>query len=366
MLRFKQFLLFEDTIEMGDNFGRRKKIVRPSPLTPDAAIRAFDLSQDYDPFAAFLDTENATDDEIISAFEKNKVGMESPSFERLNKRLKALEKEFTGNNLVSEKAKDIRAALIQERLRLTSPNITIDDATKLKEPPHIRAAKGMPPDLIELGWHNIGWWNNLTPRQRALYYKPDPRGIFQPEPSLLRNKFIFKEVQTPSKYTAKSNIDLMTGLKTGATTLLDPTQPVVDATVAQTARVSPKFANTDLLPASRSRIPNAPRPVASGLAYSGAGFVGSLAGEYIVKPAAEKVGVFDAVEKGSKAAFSRMPNWAVDVADKSLGAAQVILDPITPIANIMQKGMEASTQREVDSIIDARRPSQVRFRGPKF
>lgn len=151
-----------------------------------------------------------------------------------------------------------------------------------------------------------------------------------------------------------------------ATTLLDPTQPVIDATVAQAAKVAPKFTNIDILPASRSRITNAPKPVASGLAYTGAGIAGGIVGEYLVKPAAEKAGVFNAVEKGSRAVYSTMPNWAVDVADKSLGTAQFALDPITPIANIMQKGMEASTQREVDSIIDVGRPSQVRFRGPKF
>lgn len=60
----------------------------------------------------------------------------------------------------------------------------------------------------------------------------------------------------------------------------------------------------------------------------GAGVVGALAGEYIVKPAAEKLGVFDAVEKGTRAALSRMPDVAADVADVALGAAQVALDPV--------------------------------------
>jgi hypothetical protein len=40
------------------------------------------------------------------------------------------------------------------------------------------------------------------------------------------------------------------------------------------------------------------------------------------------LGVFDAVEKGSKKAFSKMPDWAVKASDKALGAVQVALDPI--------------------------------------
>ena len=70
------------------------------------------------------------------------------------------------------------------------------------------------------------------------------------------------------------------------------------------------------------------RPPTTAAASVGAGTVGSLVGEYLVKPAAEKAGVFNAVEKGTRAVLSRMPNWAADVANVGLGAAQVALDPI--------------------------------------
>jgi len=92
----------------------------------------------------------------------------------------------------------------------------------------------------------------------------------------------------------------------------------------------------------------------------GAGIVGGLVGEYMVKPAAEKAGVFDAVEKGSRAAFSRMPDWAVDAADKTLGAAQVALDPLSA----MQKPMEQGAEREAEELVKrAGSPSKVRFTG---
>lgn len=191
---------------MGGNFDRRKRIVRPSPLTPDPAIRAFDLSQDFDPFAAFSDTTNMTDEEVVSAFEKYKAGNEMPAMKRLQTRLDLTAKEFSGEQLVSEKAKEIRAALMQERLRLSSPDITIDDATRLKPPPEVRAARGVPPDIVKLGWHNIGWWQDLKDEHRPLYYKPDIRGIFQPEPSQVRDDYLFKQVETPTKYTVGSMV----------------------------------------------------------------------------------------------------------------------------------------------------------------
>lgn len=211
MLRFKQFLLFEDTTDMGDNFERRKRIVRPSPLTPDPAIRALDLSQDFDPFAAFSDTENMTDQEVVDAFEKYKTGAgnEMPAMKRLQTRLDLTAQEFSGEKLVSEKAKEIRDALMKERSRLASPNLAIDDATKLQPPQHVRAKKGVPPDMIKLGWHNIDWWSRVKDEHRPLFYKPEIRHLFQPEPSQVKNDYLFKEVKTPPKYTAKSTVDAM-------------------------------------------------------------------------------------------------------------------------------------------------------------
>jgi len=194
MLRFKQFLLFEDSIGMDSGgFDKRKRIVRPSPLTPDPAIRAFDLSQDHDPFAAFLDTENMTDQEVVDAFEKYKLGNKMPAMQRLQARLDNTAKEFFGDKLISEKAKEIRHALMQEKIRLANPNITIDDATKLRPKP-----------IINLNSPERDfWWNfQLTPKQRTLLTKPDLRGVFQPEPSYIKNNYIVKEIK-PSQSTVE-------------------------------------------------------------------------------------------------------------------------------------------------------------------
>jgi hypothetical protein len=103
-----------------------------------------------------------------------------------------------------------------------------------------------------------------------------------------------------------------------ATTLLDPVSAATSAITTQASKVAPKFS---VKPISTSSL-------ASGAGYLGAGTVGGLIGSMIVEPTAEKLGVFDAVEKGSKKAFSKMPDWAVKASDTALGAAQVALDPI--------------------------------------
>jgi len=74
-----------------------------------------------------------------------------------------------------------------------------------------------------------------------------------------------------------------------------------------------------------------------------AGVAGGLAGEYGVKPAAEKLGVFDAVGEVSKAAFERMTPAELDVADKALGAAQYVLGggPVDQLTTDAVKGIQS-------------------------
>lgn len=77
-----------------------------------------------------------------------------------------------------------------------------------------------------------------------------------------------------------------------------------------------------------------------------AGVAGGLAGEHIVKPAAEKAGVFDAVGRASKAAFERMPPAAVDAADKALGAANYVLGggPVDQLTTDAVKGVQSGME----------------------
>jgi len=125
------------------------------------------------------------------------------------------------------------------------------------------------------------------------------------------------EPKTPkSSPEVVSNATSVKGKVAGA--VLDPVSAATSAITTQASKVAPKFS---VKPISASSL-------ASGAAYLGAGTVGSIIGSTIVEPAAEKLGVFDAVEKGSKKAFSKMPDWAVKASDKALGAAQVALDPI--------------------------------------
>ena len=70
---------------------------------------------------------------------------------------------------------------------------------------------------------------------------------------------------------------------------------------------------------------------------------------------------------------SSMSGMSPEIQDKTITAldlahdvVSIAKDPISPIAAVLQKGMEAKTKREVDNIIKAGKPSQVRVTGPKF
>ena len=117
--------------------------------------------------------------------------------------------------------------------------------------------------------------------------------------------------------------------------------------------------------AATTPLPGSSSAIASGLAQAGAGVAGALAGEYLVKPAAEKAGVFKAVESGTRSALSAAPDWVAKVADPALGVAQtaiqVGLDPIGSVASAMGSGFEEKQRKEDEAMIKAGRPSAVRI-----
>jgi hypothetical protein len=116
--------------------------------------------------------------------------------------------------------------------------------------------------------------------------------------------------------------------------------------------------------AATTPLPGSSSAVVSGLSKLGAGVVGGLAGEYLVKPAAEKAGVFKAVESGTRSALSAAPDWVAKVADPALGAAQVILDPLSSAVSAMQKPMEQGAEKEAEELVKrAGSPSKIRFTG---
>ena len=100
-----------------------------------------------------------------------------------------------------------------------------------------------------------------------------------------------------------------------------------------------------------------------------AGVVGGLAGEHIVKPAAEKAGVFDAVGRASKAAFERMPPAAVDAADKALGAANYVLSggPVSDTVGAVADAISASNKKQAEKEVNRAKTGNLGPKpGPKF
>jgi hypothetical protein len=121
----------------------------------------------------------------------------------------------------------------------------------------------------------------------------------------------------------------------------DKTKLPVDA-----AKEQQGFSGKDVSTAPRGKqvlgkltqpLPGSNSPALSTAAKVGAGVVGALAGEYVVKPAAEKVGFFKAIESGTRAALSNSPNWVAKVADPALGAARFALDPLGTYSEFLEK-----------------------------
>ncbi len=117
--------------------------------------------------------------------------------------------------------------------------------------------------------------------------------------------------------------------------------------------------------AATTPLPGSYSPVATGLAHVGAGLIGNLTGEYLVKPAAEKAGVFKAVESGTRSALTASPDWVAKVADPALGAAQTAiqfgLDPFGYAATAMGSGFEEKQRKEFEAMLKAGKPSAVRI-----
>jgi len=139
----------------------------------------------------------------------------------------------------------------------------------------------------------------------------------------------------------------LTGKAVGkaATTILDPVSAATSAATKQATKVAPKFS---VKPISTSSL-------ASGAAYLGAGTVGGIIGSKIVEPAAEKLGVFDAVESGTRTALSNSPDWVAKVADPILGAAQFALDPVGSYYEFLAKQARMSpprTQKQKDEALE--------------
>jgi hypothetical protein len=94
---------------------------------------------------------------------------------------------------------------------------------------------------------------------------------------------------------------------------------------------------TPTTPVKSPRALAQPSAALKNAANLGAGVVGGLVGEYAVKPAAEKAGVFKAVESGTRAVLSNTPDWVAKAADPVLGAARLALDPIGTTSEFLEK-----------------------------
>lgn len=115
-----------------------------------------------------------------------------------------------------------------------------------------------------------------------------------------------------------------------------------------------------------SKNPLVRSPLTIAAASVGAGIVGGLAGEYLVKPAAEKTGVFDAVEKGTRIALTSLPqpiqNAAATAVDATAEVGQWAIDPLGSynqfLANQARKSKHLTSKQKEEA--------QVRYEKQNF
>lgn len=89
-------------------------------------------------------------------------------------------------------------------------------------------------------------------------------------------------------------------------------------------------------------------PLATGAAMLGAGLVGAALGELVVKPAAEKLGVFDAVGTAARKVMEPMSPGMLKATDTTLAGAEMVLDPVS---NIMVPAVNAAASVETNKEI---------------
>ncbi len=203
------------------------------------------------------------------------------------------------------------------------------------------------------------------PAEAALFPNR-PAGVGAPKPSTMPGAFQMVSNVIPPGEAMKPSVQqrILTGNYSYPAMLADPDVLKAGLEGVKDVAMTGKEVAGKIVKAASTPLPGSSSAIASGLARGGAGVVGDIVGEYIVKPAAEKAGVFKAVEAGTRSALSASPDWVAKVADPALGAAQVILDPLSSAVSAMQKPMEQGAEKEAEELVKrAGSPSKIRFTG---
>jgi hypothetical protein len=98
-------------------------------------------------------------------------------------------------------------------------------------------------------------------------------------------------------------------------------------------------------------------PLATGVATLGAGLVGGALGELVVKPAAEKLGVFDAIGTASRKIMEPMSPGMLKSTDTAIAGAEMVLDPVT---NVLIPAVNAAASVEANREIKIAKGEQRR------
>ena len=207
-LNFLENLLEDATsFKGGESPDPNKRIVRPSPLSHDAAARFLDLTPDYAAFQQLARQGGAgmTDQEIVDAYNKFPPRADSSKLQALENAFKEIDSTYEPGSKenIARRAERIIGAIEADRVMRNAPDIFLDDQTQLKAKP--------------IDWSKFKTWNfeeNPFKQMKGdQFYSferlPDLRGVFQPDPK--SPDFTYSEVKVP----ADSEIRVRSSMRSG-------------------------------------------------------------------------------------------------------------------------------------------------------
>lgn len=257
--------LLEDTTFGGEEFPERpdpnKRIVRPSPLSHDAAARFLDLSPDYAAFQELATQGGAgmTDQEIVDVYTKFPPKADSSKFKDLEAAFRAIDKEYEigSKENISRKAERIISSIAADKVMRDAPDIFLDDQTQLR---------GRKPKLTTLA--QMAWWDNLSTKGKNIMTLPDLRGVFQPDPK--SPDFTYSEVKVPADSEIRVRPSMRSGEFSPKPTIIKMGDPGYVQGLLQ-KRPELKYASTEKYPVPTEKITQTMQPLSmkpSGAAVS--------------------------------------------------------------------------------------------------
>jgi hypothetical protein len=157
-------------------------------------------------------------------------------------------------------------------------------------------------------------------------------GSVDPEVETLIGSRTLSSTAKPLTQQSSSSVPKGVSVTSGGAIALEPQDPMQELLLRAKEGIEMtgkdvKAAGAALRRGATTPLPGSSSALASGAAKMGAGVVGALAGEYLLKPELEKAGIFNATEKGVRKSLEGKPGWMASAVDIGAEAAKQAAQP---------------------------------------